>query len=145
MRILTSLVLTLFVSGVVGCSGDNGPQRFAVRGIVTFSNGDPVEAAELQFTPDKSQKNAGPATFGVVKNGLFSIPAEVGAVEGASVVLVKMFDSNEKSLGSATFNVTVSPNEDENDFSLTAPESVSSTAKEKRRRNPLDEDDSVVD
>ncbi|HLA84892.1 MAG TPA: hypothetical protein VJL29_08860 [Thermoguttaceae bacterium] len=84
-------VMALLVGLAAGC-GDRGPTRYRVSGTVTFQ-GKPVPLGAIQFTPDTSKGNRGPAAFAGIKNGRYDTAASgQGFVGGPQVVTVDAFD-----------------------------------------------------
>ena len=88
-----SLWLLLLVPVVLqlGCSGEDGPQRYRVSGTVTFK-GAPVPIGVIQFTPDATQGNSGPPAFADIKDGKYdSDVAGKGVIGGPQIVAVDAF------------------------------------------------------
>ncbi len=88
-----SLWLLLLVPVVLqlGCSGEDGPQRYRVSGTVTFK-GAPVPIGVIQFTPDATQGNSGPPAFADIKDGKYdSDVAGKGFIGGPQIVAVDAF------------------------------------------------------
>jgi hypothetical protein len=75
------LVVALF-----GC-GSQELARYEVSGKVTLG-GVPAKLAAVNFTPDSSQGNAGPATLAVVNDGVFQTPPDRGVIGGPYKVLI---------------------------------------------------------
>jgi hypothetical protein len=77
---------------LVGCGRDDGPLRFDVSGKVTFNN-KPVPVGRIQFEPDSSQDNQGPAGYALIKDGTYSTQETgKGTVGGPHVVVMLGFD-----------------------------------------------------
>ena len=76
---LSFLVLIAF--GLAGCGSTDGPNRFDVRGKVTF-NGRPVPAGQVVFEPDRSQGNRGPAAYAKIVDGRYETSREKGTIGG---------------------------------------------------------------
>lgn len=76
----------------VGCSSrQEGPQRFAVSGKVTF-DGKPVPAGRITLEPDTAAGNSGPAGYGNIVAGRFTTYPRMGAVGGPHIVRISGFD-----------------------------------------------------
>jgi len=55
-----------------GCGGtDDGPKRFHVSGAILF-DGKGVPAGRIQFLPDTTKGNQGPAGYAVIQNGTYN-------------------------------------------------------------------------
>ena len=67
-----SLWPVLLVVLLLGCSGEDGPQRYRVSGTVTFK-GAPVPIGVIQFPPDATQGNSGPPAFADIKDGKYDV------------------------------------------------------------------------
>jgi len=85
-------VLFIALAGLSGCSSrENGPQRFAVAGRVTF-DGNPVPAGRIALEPDTAAGNSGPAGYGNIVAGRFTTYPRMGAVSGPQIVRISGFD-----------------------------------------------------
>ena len=128
---LGCLLLVVHVA-LLGCGRSDGPRRYEVSGRVTFQ-GEPVPVGLVQFVPDTSQDNHGPATSAAIEDGRFRTPRGKGIVGGPHVVIVTgsdgvPFDSPEgiQSRGKALFpayrHSIVLPHESsEQDFEVPPP------------------------
>lgn len=75
-----------------GCSKPlPGPQRFPVRGNVTFG-GKPVPRGTIAFEPDTDAGNSGPGGYGIIMDGRFTTHPRMGHVSGAQIVRIAGFD-----------------------------------------------------
>ena len=84
------MVLFLFAV-LIGC-GNKGPARYDVSGRVTF-RGEPVAIGRIQFSPDASRGNRGPAGFAEIRDGRYDTRAEGrGTVGGPMRVLIVGYD-----------------------------------------------------
>lgn len=71
-----------------GCGGETGPKRYHVSGNVTF-NGTPVPYGSIQFQPDLSKGNSGPAGYATILNGKYSTAdGGKGMVAGPHQVII---------------------------------------------------------
>lgn len=71
MSFIRSCCLTVLTLSLAGCGGGNdGPERFAVSGRITFE-GQPVPMGFIKFTPETSQGNFGPGAGRHRKRNLF--------------------------------------------------------------------------
>lgn len=76
---------------LLGCSGEEGPQRYRVSGTVTFE-GSPVPIGAIQFTPDATQGNSGPPAFAEIKDGEYDTAVSgKGFIGGPHIVSVDAF------------------------------------------------------
>lgn len=65
-------MFALFSMFSIGCGGgDSGPPRFDISGTVTY-NGQPVPVGSIQFLPDASKGNSGPAGYATITDGKFN-------------------------------------------------------------------------
>ncbi len=71
----------------LGCSGDKGPLRVRVIGVVE-RKAEPLVNGTITFLPAKGHK--GPAANGVIQNGKFDIPAAEGPTVGPHQVLISV-------------------------------------------------------
>ena len=77
---------------LAGCARDDGPQRFDVWGKVTFDDR-PVPVGRIQFEPDTSKGNQGPAGYTVIKDGTYSTEQiGKGTVGGPHIVVILGLD-----------------------------------------------------
>jgi hypothetical protein len=85
----------LSVAVLAGCRGgtERGPERYEVRGVVTF-HGEPVPYGEIMLEPDSGQGNSGPAARGVIESGNYLISDSHGAVSGPLRVRITGYDGN---------------------------------------------------
>ena len=90
MWLSTLPVLTMLA---VGCGGgEDGPQRFDIAGTVT-SKGAPVPHGFIQFMPDSSKGNSGPAGSATIIDGKFDTAVSgKGTVGGPHQVVISGFD-----------------------------------------------------
>lgn len=87
--------LTMLIGLAAGCS-DSGPTTFKIAGTVTYANS-PVPAGTIQFIPDDTQGNSGPALSLAIKDGKYdSGPQEIGTIGGPHIVVIQGFDGNAK-------------------------------------------------
>lgn len=90
-RSIASLAALFLVGALLpGCGGggDPGPQRFDVSGKVTFK-GQPIPFGTIQFLPDSSKGNQGPAGFATIENGEFNTQnGGKGSVGGPHRVII---------------------------------------------------------
>ena len=87
----TSLCL-LAVMIASGCGRSDGPHRYEVSGRVTYQ-GKPVPVGTVQFVPDTSKGNSGPATAAVIDQGRYCTRPGKGTVGGPHVVIVAGSDA----------------------------------------------------
>ena len=64
---------------VCGCGRMKGPERYSIRGSVTFK-GEPVPLGQIAFEPDASQGNEGPGGYADIIAGRYT--THMGAVSG---------------------------------------------------------------
>ena len=80
------------VSLIVGCGAGDGPSRFDVSGTVTH-NGQPIPRGTIQFQPDASQGNSGPAASADIVDGKYDTSSQgSGTVGGPHIVIIQGFD-----------------------------------------------------
>jgi len=85
-------IAATFLAAIAGCSGESGPARFDISGRVTYG-GKPVPIGQIQFEPDASQGNRGPAGSAAVESGSYdTAKAGVGHVGGPHHVLIVGYD-----------------------------------------------------
>lgn len=70
MRPTCFIVMLAAVACVVGCGKKSGPDRFAVRGTVTFA-GQPVPRGMVVLEPDAAQGNRGPVSVIPIIDGSY--------------------------------------------------------------------------
>ncbi len=90
---LCGVFAALVILPMVGCGGDAaGVPRYDVAGTVNF-NGQPVPQGTIQFRPDASQGNSGPAGDADIVDGRYDT-ASVGngTVGGPHEVIITGFD-----------------------------------------------------
>lgn len=87
-----AVALGLLLAGVAGC-GQRGPERFRVRGTVTYA-GSPVQLGRVIFEPDTSRGNDGPQGFAPIESGRYDTagPHCRGAVGGSMRVRIDGFE-----------------------------------------------------
>lgn len=76
---------------MIGCSRPSGPDRYAVRGQVTF-RGKPVPVGEIIFRPDDQAGNIGPGSVARIRDGAYATESGKGVVGGPYVVEIIGFD-----------------------------------------------------
>jgi len=88
--LLLALASVVLLSGLSGCGGSRGPERYRVWGKVTF-NGKPVPVGSIKFDPAKG--NDGPQGSAAIKDGKYDTAAQGGAgvVGGPHVVRISGF------------------------------------------------------
>ncbi len=92
MSFIRFCCLTVLTLSLAGCGGGNdGPERFAVSGRITFE-GQPVPMGFIKFTPDTSQGNSGPGAGAPIENGTYSTPSGKGLVGGPHIVEIAGWD-----------------------------------------------------
>ena len=112
----------------LGCSGNTGPARIRVSGIVE-RQAEPLVDGTITFLPTKGHN--GPAANGAIRDGKFDIPSDEGPTAGAHQVLVNLTPgktSPEFAAGAARgkassrtrweFQVEVDPEDPTFDFNL---------------------------
>lgn len=83
-----AVLLTL----TLGCGKGADVQRFPVSGRVTF-DGKPVPAGRIQFEPDATQGNRGPAGYAVIRDGQYDTSDQgKGSIGGPHRVVIVGFD-----------------------------------------------------
>jgi len=70
-----------------GCGGSSGPERYPLEGAVTY-DGQPVPGGSIEFEPDHTQGNRGPAGYATIENGRYATLSEKGTVGGPHVVRI---------------------------------------------------------
>lgn len=93
LRRLTLLAITAVTLVVAGCGGpEDGPPRFEIAGTVTHK-GQPVPQGFIQFQPDGSKGNSGPAGSATIVDGKFDTAISgQGTIGGPHHVLISGFD-----------------------------------------------------
>ncbi len=91
-RGLVFVLTAMLMCFLLGCGVGDGPQRFEVSGKVTFG-GKPVPTGRIQFEPDTSKGNRGPAGYAEIKDGVYNTQQTgKGTVGGPHVVVILGFD-----------------------------------------------------
>ena len=90
-RYMAVALAGLFVA-VVGCGPTDDIQKFTVSGSISLTNGKPVPAGEINFEPDGTAGNKGPASVTPIKDGKFSLPRESGVVGGKYIITIMPYD-----------------------------------------------------
>jgi len=111
----SAILATAIVIGLIsGCGGSQeGPPRFDIAGTVTHK-GQPVPHGFIQFQPDSSKGNSGPAGSAMIANGKYDTATSgQGTIGGPHKVVVSGFDGNanlenELPFGNASFPDQVS-------------------------------------
>lgn len=91
-----AMLSAMVIGTIVGC-GRSGVARYAVEGTVTF-RGEPVMDGTVEFEPDADAGNSGPAAYGSIQDGRYTIPRSKGHVGGAYLIRTSGY---EVSLGPA--------------------------------------------
>jgi hypothetical protein len=87
-----ALAVLVLSSGLLGCGGSKGPERFRVSGKVTFK-GQPVPVGTIRFDPDPSKGNQGPQGSATIEDGRYdTAQGGHGVVGGPHVVRISGFD-----------------------------------------------------
>lgn len=98
----TSLIIMLAMVACLaaGCGKKSGPDRFAVRGAVTFA-GQPVPRGTIVFEPDQAQGNRGPVSVIPIIDGGYDSRALVrpGPLAGGLVVRVTGYPAPDPAAG----------------------------------------------
>lgn len=94
------VVVTLATCLAAGCGKQSGPDRFAVRGGVTFA-GLPVPRGTIVFEPDQAQGNRGPVSVIPIIDGSYDSRelARPGALAGPLVVRVTGYPAPDPAAG----------------------------------------------
>lgn len=82
-RLLATVGTLLLVAA--GCGRTEGPQRYSLRGTVTFK-GEPVPLGQIAFEPDTSQGNRGPGGYADIIDGTYA--THMGAISGPQRVRI---------------------------------------------------------
>ena len=67
------------LSGLLGCSGDNGPELYSVSGAVSLDGGE-LKQGSITFVPKEG--TSGPSGGAEIKDGVYSVPKEKGLAAG---------------------------------------------------------------
>lgn len=98
----TSCIVALAMVAVIatGCGKKSGPDRFAVRGGVTFA-GQPVPRGTIVFEPDQAQGNRGPVSVIPIIDGSYDSRAlaRPGPLAGPLVVRVTGYPAPDPAAG----------------------------------------------
>ena len=94
------IVVTLATCLATGCGKKSGPDRFAVRGGVTFA-GQPVPRGTIVFEPDQAQGNRGPVSVIPIIDGSYDSRAlaRPGPLAGPLVVRVTGYPAPDPAAG----------------------------------------------
>ena len=102
-RIACGVVALLMLAG---CGRDDGPQRFALSGSVTFG-GQPLPAGAIVFEPDTSRGNQGPGAVTSIRDGHYATEPGKGTVGGPHIARITGYDGKPagglKPLGNVLF------------------------------------------
>lgn len=105
----SALLACLVLIMTAGCGGgQDGPPRFNVAGTVTHK-GNPIPQGFIQFLPDSSKGNSGPAGSASILDGKFDTAVSgSGTVGGPHTIIINGFDGkadpdNELPFGRALF------------------------------------------
>lgn len=71
--------------GVLGCGGDDSGSRFQLSGTVTYE-GKPVPFGRIDFFPDSSAGNSGPAGFADIVDGKYDTSKTGKGTSGGAYV-----------------------------------------------------------
>lgn len=86
---MAALLMTLLVGG---CGSQDGLMRYDVSGTVTH-NGNPVPQGVIQFLPDSTKGNEGPAANANIVQGKYDTSVSgKGTIGGAHIVVINGFD-----------------------------------------------------
>lgn len=94
------LMLAVAACLVVGCGKKSGPDRFAVRGAVTFA-GQPVPRGTVTLEPDPAQGNRGPVSVIPITDGSYDSRAlsRPGPLAGPLVARVTGYPAADPAAG----------------------------------------------
>lgn len=84
-----ALLLVLLSLCLSGCSGEQGPQRIAVRGSVRFGAA-PLANGQIRFIP--TAPTTGPAAAAAIVDGQYAFTEEDGPVVGAHRIEIDSAD-----------------------------------------------------
>lgn len=78
---ISSLVIGVSVclSGVLGCSGNSGPELFSISGSVSL-DGAELKQGSITFVP--TEGTTGPSGGAEIKDGVYAVPKEKGLAAG---------------------------------------------------------------
>jgi len=95
VRRSVGMSLTVVILLVAGCGGgQDGPARFDIAGTVTHQ-GQPVPHGFIQFQPDLSKGNSGPAGSATIVDGKYNTATSgQGTIGGPHGVVISGFDGN---------------------------------------------------
>ena len=88
LSVLGFIAMGTAAATVVGCSSAGGLEEAAVHGRVTYQ-GKPVEKGKIRFVPVKGTK--GPANFGMINQGQYSVTARGGVTVGTHRVEIQAY------------------------------------------------------
>ncbi len=94
LRRYTIVVVLLACLPVLGgCGGvDEGPARYHVAGAVTYQ-GEPIPRGTIQFQPDGTKGNSGPASDAEIVDGRYDTSKQgTGTIGGPHIVVIQGFD-----------------------------------------------------
>lgn len=84
----TLLAVGVLLAAFSGCRSTDGPPRASISGKVTF-DGKPVEEGSIVFIP--TEGTTGPSSGGQIKQGVYTVGAELGPVVGTNRVEITAF------------------------------------------------------
>lgn len=81
--------ILVLVAAASGCGRSTGPERYNVRGAVTF-RGEPVPSGTITFEPDLSKSNSGPVSVIPIIDGTYDSLAleRPGPLAGSLIVRI---------------------------------------------------------
>lgn len=81
--------LVMLVAVASGCGRSTGPERYDVRGAVSF-RGQPVPSGTITFEPDLSKSNSGPVSVIPIMDGKYDSQAleRPGPLAGSLIVRI---------------------------------------------------------
>ncbi|MDZ7617037.1 MAG: hypothetical protein U1E05_08535 [Patescibacteria group bacterium] len=85
------MLLAAAAAVACGCSRSDGPTRYPVSGAVTHG-GQPIAGGQVEFEPDGSKGNRGPAAYATIRQGKFATDKGEGTVGGPHVVRILATD-----------------------------------------------------
>jgi hypothetical protein len=85
---MTTLGLLTLVL-IMGCQGENGPERHRVSGTVEF-DGKPIPYGDVLFTPDDSKKNSGAQGIATIRDGNYDTSASGGKGYGGGSAVIRV-------------------------------------------------------
>jgi hypothetical protein len=89
-----------------GCGGSSGPIRYPLEGAVTY-DGQPVPGGTIEFEPDSSKGNRGPAGYATIENGRYATSPGKGTVGGPHIVRITGTDG--KASGESPYGAPIFP------------------------------------